>query len=134
MKVQKQHIALTCILIWHDKGDLKELIYQLVNAGYIRSKRELDNLFRDPLRCAKVRWNGEKLYHLAYLLYCLRRKKFIIVTIGKGYFRYAERFFTDFDRKDLKQNSLKRMSSRVNKEKSRFAYVRKDIDKILAQI
>jgi hypothetical protein len=81
-----------------------------------------------------VRWNGEKLYHLAYLLYCLCRKKYIIVTVGKGYFSYAERYFTDFDRNDLKQNSLKRLSSRVNKEKSRFAYVRKDIDKILAKI
>ena len=128
------HNSPKCILIWHDKGDLKELIYILVKEGYIRSKRELDNLFSDPLHCAKVRWNGEKLYHLAYLLYCLRRKKYIIVTVGKGYFNYAERHFTDFERNDLKENSLKRKSSRVNKEKSRFAYVRKDIDKILAQI
>jgi len=128
------HNSPKCILIWHDKGDLKELIYILVKEGYIRSKRELDNLFRNPLHCAKVRWNGEKLYHLAYLLYCLRRRKYIIVTIGKGYFTYAERYFTDFERKDLKQNTLKRMSSRVNKEKTRFAYVRKDIDKILKEI
>jgi hypothetical protein len=123
-----------CMFEWTNKGSLDLLACILYSKGYILSKKEFQNLFLNPGNCTKVRWNGNKLAHLAYLLYRLYKEEFIIINGNKGYFVYAENHFTDFDSFPFKKNVLKKLCWRVNNDESRYAFIRAEIDEIISYI
>jgi len=128
------HDPRLCSLKWNDIGNLDYLVCILKERGYIWSKKELYRLFNNPGVDDMVRWKGDKLEYLALLLYRLYNEKYFIIKRGKGYLSYAEWYFTDFAGKKMKRKTLKYLSSEVNTNKIRYAYVHKEIDEIIKAI
>ena len=91
-------------------------------------------MFSDPYNCPDVRWNGNKLEFLALLLYRLCNEKFIILKVSKAYFQFAERHFTDFDGNKMKKKALRKLCSKVNIEKDRYAFVHEEVNAIIIAI
>ncbi len=91
-------------------------------------------LFENPGDNDFVRWDGKKFPILAYLLHLLHENKYFIITGNKGYFAYAEKYFTDFEGNKLKKDYLKNLCTRVKTEETRFALVRAEVDEIIAAI
>ena len=128
------HNSLLCMPVWGVEGYLKLLAHILKERGYILKTKELYDLFDDPYNCPDVRWNGYKFEFLALLLYRLYSEKYFIIKRGKGYLSYAEWYFTDFAGNKMKRKTLKYLSSEVNTNKIRYAYVHKEIDEIIKAI
>src|SRR5271157_3800032 len=77
---------------------------------------------------------GKKKYYMAYLLYRLFNENFAHIKRNRGYFRCAEKMFSDMAGKPYKLNSLKKISYKINKEKSKYLHVTKEVDSIIMKI
>ena len=119
---------------WLDKGKLSELLDILKKMNYIKSTQELYAFFQPSNHGVIVRWNAEKKYHLAYLLHRLFNEKYARIKGNKGYFTCAEMMFIDMDGKPFKKDSLRKISSRICKEKDKYLDVRNEMDGILLKI
>jgi hypothetical protein len=122
------------ILIWTNKGSLLKLSEILFNKGFLIEKNDFLMLFQNKISPIKVKWNPCNKYHLAYLFHRLYKKKYIIILGNKGYFRFAEDHFIDFDGSIFKQNSLKKIRLKMVKEKAKFSFICKEVDKIIEGI
>jgi hypothetical protein len=124
-----------CKLIWNGKGRLEELIYQLQKRKLIKAKLNFFNLFIDEhAENTVVKWDFERKGHLAYLLYQLHAQNLIRLVSCKGYFIYAEMHFIGFDDKTLKKDSLKKLSSAMNNEPSKYRHIINEVDDIIKSI
>jgi hypothetical protein len=121
-------------MAWTGKGSLSKLVYILYKNGYICSKKELQDFFSKPCGTIMVKWDGNKICQLAYLLFRLYEDKFFLIEGNKGYFLCAENHFTDFQGNNFKKNALKKWSCKINNEKDTYAFVCKEIDEIISFI
>jgi hypothetical protein len=134
MEKTKLQAAILCTLIWTNKGNLDTLAEILKKKGYIRSKNEFKNLFLKHSYSTIVKWNGDKLEHLAYLLYRLYSEGYFILKDGKGYFTCAEKHFTDYNGNYFKKYALKKLCWRVNNDITKYAFIHREIGEILSCI
>jgi hypothetical protein len=119
---------------WTGKGRLDYFVDIMKVKNNIYSKKELFNLFLKPGDNTIVRFNADKLELLACLLHRLFKDEFIRMKKTKGYFIYAENHFTDCEGKKMRKNALKFLSCQVNKNKSRYAAISKEVEEIIAKI
>lgn len=119
---------------WAENGKLFELIDLLKLKGYIVNKKEVFVFFQSFKIGIKVHWNDGKKYHLAYLLYRLFSENYVIISGNKGYFSCAEKVFCGLDGKPFKNNSLRKISSKINQDKVRYKPVIQAIDDIMKKI
>jgi len=119
---------------WLEKGKLYELVDILKKKKYIISTIDLFNFFQPSNNGIIVQWNPEKKYHMAYLLYRLFNENFARIRGNRGYFSCAEMMFSEIGGKPFKRNSLKKISSKICKEKERYSLVRKEVDAIITKI
>jgi hypothetical protein len=123
-----------CSIYWLEKGRLFELIDILNKKKYIKSKKEMFAFFLPQKAGVLVRCNIDKKYHIAYLLYRLFNENYARVTGNRGYFCYAEMMFRDMDGKPFKSNSLKKISSRICKNKEKYSHICLEVDAIISKI
>lgn len=121
-------------IYWLEKGKLFELVYILKKKNYIKSKKDLFAFFQSPKPGIIVQCNAKKKYHIAYLLYRLFNENYVCITGNKGYFCCAEMMFYDYEGNPFKRNSLKKISSKIFKNKEKYLHVRKEIDAIISKI
>ena len=124
-----------CKLIWNGKGRLEELIYQLQKRKLIKTKLQFFNLFAEEYtEQTRVKWDFDRKAHLAHLLYQLHAKDHIRLIACKGYFSFAEKHFIGFDDTALKKDSLKKLSSSMNTEPSKYHHVISEVNDIIKAI
>jgi hypothetical protein len=123
----------TVRLVWTGKWKLFEFVYILKKKKYIKSKSEFFALFDDDAHEVKVRWNPDKKYHLAYLLYRLYQEKYIILVGGKGYFKYVEEHFVDYNETSFKRNALKNIKLKILNNIKDYAFICKEVETIIAK-
>jgi hypothetical protein len=119
---------------WLDKGKLFELIDLLKRKKYIKRKKEMFAFFQTPTNGLIVHCCTEKKYHIAYLLYRLFNENYARITGNRGFFCCAELMFTDMEGRPFKRNSLRKISSKICKDKERYSHIRKEVDSIISRI
>ena len=117
--------------IWAEKGKLCELVDILFKKKFIKTKKEFFALFEKHSTIAKVKWNADMKYHLAYLLYRLYKEKHFIMIGNKGYFKYAEEHFLDFNGTPFKKNALKNIKLKILNNKEDYVFICRDVDDII---
>ena len=118
--------------IWNGTEDQKEvLVCRLKQRQFIRRKKDLFALFDQPHETLTVQWNAAFKPHLAYLLYRLFSEGYCTIRGSKGYFAYAEKHFTDFEGNPITPDTLKKLSSKMNKQQKRYADVIQEVEEIL---
>jgi len=120
--------------LWTEKGKLYEFVDILYKMNFIKSKNEFFALFEKPALATMVKWNPAKKYYLAYLLYRLYKEKQFIMIGNKGYFKYAEEHFCDFNGTPFKKNALKNIKLKISNNIDDYAFICKEVDEIIARI
>jgi hypothetical protein len=67
------------------------------------------------------------------MLYYLYEENFITMFKNKGYFRYAEEHFVDFDGTPYKKNSLINIKLKILWNMKDYVYVCKEVEKIISK-
>lgn len=120
--------------VWLNKGNLPELVDILLKNNYIKSKKEFFDLFLKPDEIQEIRWSKDKKQHLALLLNRLFTEGFAKIEGNKGYFSFAEKHFTSFEKVPFAVNSLKKLSSLIAKNPSAYSIAINEVNDILKQI
>lgn len=120
--------------IWTDKGKLEELVHQLLKRKLIHRKSELFDLFLRPNDNLTIQWDGHRMPELSYLLFRLYSLGYLRISGNKGYFALAERHFRGIDGTIIKKNSLKKLSSTIRAENTRYNTVIAEVDEIIRSI
>ena len=125
----------TIRFVWNgDQQQLSKLVVQLKQMNLIKRQKDFFDLFDNPGENLVVKWNAKAKPHLAYLLYKLFAEGFCTIRGSKGYFTYAEQHFTDFEGNGLTPDTLKKLSSKINKFPDKYQDVRAVIDRLLEEL
>jgi hypothetical protein len=119
---------------WLDKGKLFILSDILMKKEYIKSSKDLYAFFQPSNTVCIVQCNPEKKYHIAYLIHRLFTEDYASIRGNKGFFCCVEMVFTDMEGNHFKKDSLKKISSKICKEKERYLPIRKEVDRIITRI
>lgn len=125
-----------------DKRFLKRLA-EILCSDYdcIKSKNEFIEVFDNDVSIKskkRVRWNPDKIGHLAYLLHCLYKKdknplgKCCFKAEGKGYFQTAQIWFEDYSNNPIKK-LLRKLSSDITKKPHLYEREITDIKAIMQE-
>ncbi len=121
--------------VWNGSPEqLNELANQLRKQRIIKRKRDFVNLFEKPHAALKVNCNKNYKPHLAYLLYRLFEEGYFCIRGSKGYFTHAENHFTDMEGNGFNKNTLRKLSSKINKNKKVYKDVISEIEGVLEKI
>ncbi|MFN8437723.1 MAG: hypothetical protein U0V72_08790 [Cytophagales bacterium] len=120
--------------VWTGKGNLPEFVDILLKNNYVKSKKELFDLFYKPDEFSELRWNKDKKYHLVVLLNKLFNEGFAKIEGNKGYFSYAEKHFTTYEKVTFAPNSLRKLSSSIFKNQDKFYKIINEVDEIIFTI
>jgi hypothetical protein len=120
--------------IWTNKGKLEELVHQLLIRKLISRKSDLFDLFLRPRKELTIQWDGRRMHELSLLLFRLYSMGFLKISGNKGYFALAERHFRGINGTIIKKNSLKKLSSHIRAEYSRYSNVISEVDAIIRSI
>lgn len=120
-------------LIWTDKGNIDLLAYELKKRDCIKDKKQWVGLFDASREPSRVAFNRDFMGHLAHLLFYLHKEGYITTKGTKGYFALVEGSLKDYSNKLFAKNSLKRLSSKINSNPSRYAGIISDVKNIVAK-
>jgi hypothetical protein len=120
------------IIIWTEKTHLDFLTNALKKRKWIKTQKEFSSLFGDSNTNSLIHWDMKFKYELAFLLYSLAKHDFI--RSKKGFFSVSERIIVDFSGDKLKLNSLKKISSKITNDPSKYADVIKNVEELIKSI
>lgn len=129
----RTNFASTIHFTWQaDPKSLRLLCKTLhTNYNYIQSPNELEYFLNNTSGNKKiVHWNSGKIRQLAYLIYVLYHQSYIKLNQGKGYFKYAQSCFLDYENNPLSR-SLRKISSEVRIPGEANNVIVREIDNIL---
>lgn len=118
-------------LKWTGRGNIGFLTQELKDEKWIKRQANFEKLFGECESDFKVYWDMKFVNVLALLLYYLKKEDFIRPIGSKGYFLIAERHICDFSGKPLKENSLKKISSKVLSNKAQNIDIHRKVEHIL---
>ena len=122
----------TATIIWTKKVQLGYLTTELKKRKWIKSQNEFSKLFGNSDNNLTIHWDLKYKYELAYLLYLLAKGDFI--RPKKGIFSIPERFIVDFSGEKLKVNSLRKISSRITNDPTKYNDIIENVDKVIKTI
>lgn len=117
------------VLCWTDRVNIGLLTSELKRNKWIRSQNEFAKLFEDPKNTLKVHWDMKYKYELAHLL--LRLKDGDFIRPKKGFFNLIEKYIVDFAGRSLPKNSLKKISSKITTNPSKYCEIINSIEEIM---
>lgn len=128
-EIEKTEIA---ALIWTNRAPIGFLTTELKRRKWIKTQSEFSKLFSNADIRLQVHWDMKFKYELACLLYVLAKGDFI--RPRKGVFSIPEKFIVDFSGTKLKANSLKKISSKITTNPTKYADTIEKIEQIIKTI
>lgn len=119
-------------LIWTKRVNIGILTTELKRRKWIKSQNEFAKLFENPTENLKVRWDMSYKYELAYLLFKLKDRDFI--RPRKGFFSIIEKYVVDLNGTFISKNSLKKMSSKITTDQSKYTETIKTVEEIIQSL
>jgi len=129
----KQKIPETDVCyIWNGSHEqLAELVHQLKKRGFVKRKKDLFDLFANPYEGLQVKWDKKRKSHLAYLLHRLFTNGYCCIRGSKGYFAHAEKHLVDIEGNGFSKSTLRKLSSKINKNQKAYQDVIAEVEGIL---
>lgn len=119
---------------WTNKTHIDKLSHELKSLNWIKSQSEFVKFFDIDIENSIVRWNMKYKYELAYLIYKLKEGYFIRTINSKGYFCIVENYFVGFSGEKFKNNTLKKLNSKITTESNKYIVVIEKIDNLISNI
>lgn len=122
----------TATIFWTKKVQLGYLTSELKKRKWIKSQSEFSRLFINSDNKLTIHWDMKYKYELAHLLYLLAKGDFI--RPKKGVFSVPEKFIVDFSGEKLKLNSLKKISSKITNDPTKYSYNIENAEQVIRTI
>lgn len=119
-------------IIWTNKVPLGYLTTELKKRKWIKTQSEFSKLLGNSDNKLQVHWDMKYKYELAQLLYALAKGDFI--RPRKGVFSVPEKFIVDFSGTKLKANSLKKISSKITNDQTKYHDIIESVEQIMKTI
>lgn len=116
-------------IIWTKKVPMGYLTSELKKRKWIKKQSEFSKLFGNSDIKLQVHWDMKYKYELARLLYVLAKGDFI--RPRKGVFSVPEKFIVDFSGEKLKSNSLKKVSSKITTDPTKYHDIIDRVEQII---
>lgn len=122
----------TSTIIWTKKVHIDYLTTELKKRKWIKKQSEFSKLFSNSDNSLKIHWDMKYKYELAHLLYLLAKGDFI--RPKKGVFSVPEKFIVDFSGENLKVNSLKKISSKITNDPTKYTDIIENVEQVIRAI
>lgn len=119
-------------IIWTKKVQLGYLTTELKRRKWIKNQNEFSKLFGNANSKLVIHWDMKFKYELAHLLYLLAKGDFI--RPKKGVFSIPEKYIVDFSGEKLKENSLKKISSKITNDITKYADIIENVKEAINTI